>query len=100
MRSNYRDERNNLLQSETYNLLSKWIKTVLQSSKSRFKCSWSDSSVKTGSNQQLKIAVLNRKQRRFRDENNLLNAKVIQLIEIIYCNNGPQRDLVNGNLTS
>ena len=88
------------MQWKTYNLLSNWIKTVLQSSKSRFKCSWSDLSAKTGSNHKLKIAVLNRKQRRFRAENNLLNAKVIQLSEIIYCNNGPQRDLVNGNLTS
>ena len=29
-----------------------------------------------------------------------MSAKVIQLREIIYCNNGPERDLVNGNLTS
>ena len=99
-RSSYRDEPNNLLQWETYNLLSKWIKTVLQSSKSRFQRSWSDLSVKTCSNQQLKIAVLNRQQQRFRPENNLLSAKVIQLSEIIYCNNGPERNIVNGNLTS
>ena len=57
-------------------------------------------SVKTCSNQQLKIAVLNRQQQRFGPENNLLSAKVIQLREIIYCNNGPGRDIVNGNLTS
>ena len=85
---------------ETYNLLSNWIKTILQSSKSRFTRSGSDLSVKTCSNQQLKIAILSRQQQRFRPENNLLSAKVIQLSEIIYCNNGPERDFLNGNLTS
>ena len=56
-------------------------------------------SVKTYLNQQLKIAVWNRQQQRFRPENNLLSPKVIQLSEIIYCNNGPGRDIVNENLT-
>ena len=85
---------------EIYNLLSKWIKTVLQSSKSRFQRSWRDLSVKTCSNQQLKIAILNRQQQRFRPKNNLLSANVIHLSEIIVCTNGPGRDIVNGNLTS
>ena len=65
-RSSYRDEPNNLLQWETYNFLSKWIKTVLQSSKSHFQRSWSDLSVKTCSNHQLIIAVLNQQRWRFR----------------------------------
>ena len=99
-RLSYRDKRNNLLRWETYNLLSNWFKTILRSSKLRFKRSGSDLSVKTYLNNRLKIAVLNQQRRRFRPENNLLSAKVIQLREIIYCNNGPERDFLNGNLTS
>ena len=64
--SNHRDERNNMLKWETYNLLVNWKETILESSKSRFKRSRSDLSIKNCSNHQLNIPVLNRSRRRFR----------------------------------
>ena len=65
-RSNYRHQKNGMLKWETYNMLWDWKKTLLQSSKSRFRRSGSDMSVKTCSECQLKIAVPNRSRRRFR----------------------------------
>ena len=65
-RSNYRHQKNGMLQWETYNMLWDWKKTLLQSSKSRFRRSGSDLSVKTCSECQLKISVPNRSRRRFR----------------------------------
>ena len=65
-RSNHRDDRKNMLKCETYNLLVNSKETTLEPSKSRFKRSKSDLSVKTCSNHQLKIAILNRPRRRFK----------------------------------
>ena len=65
-RSNNRDKRNNMLKLETYNLLVNRKETILESSKSRLKRSRSDLSVKTCSNHQQKIAVLNPSRPRFR----------------------------------
>ena len=76
------------------------MQTNLQSSKSRFKRSGSDLSVKTCSNRQLKIAVLNRQRRQFWAENGVLSVKVIEWSEMIDCNNRPKRDLLNGNFRS
>ena len=91
-RSNHRDERNNMLKWQTYNLLVNWKETILESSKSRFKRCRSDFSVKTCSNYQLNIPVLNRSQRRFRALNDVFSAKVNELSAMIYCNHGPKRD--------
>ena len=66
MCSNHRDERNNMLKRETYNLLVNLKETILEQSKSRFNGSRSDLSVKIFSNHQLKIAVLNWSRQRFR----------------------------------
>ena len=93
-------ELNKLLQSETYNPLSKLNKNGLTIIKIAFYALWKRFGWKTRSSKQLKIAVLNRQRRRFRPENNVLRAKVIQLSEMIYWNHGPKRDLVNGNCTS
>ena len=53
------------------------MQTNLQSSKSRFKRSGSDLSVKTCSNRQLKIAVLNRQRRQFWAENGVLSVTLL-----------------------
>ena len=76
------------------------MKTVLQSSESRFNRSGSDLSVKTCSNHQLKMAVLNRQRRRFRAKNDVLSEKMIEISAKIHCNQGPKIDLLNGNLRS
>ena len=65
-RSNHRDERNNMLKCETYNLLVNSKETILAPSKSRFKRPRGDLSVKTCSYHQIKFAVLDRLHRRFR----------------------------------
>ena len=73
------------------------MKTILQASKSRFKRSGGSFSVKTCSNLQPKIAVINLKRQRFRALNDVLSAKVIELSEMIYFSNVPKRDLLSGN---
>ena len=70
---------------------------VLEPSKSRFKRSRSDLSVKTCSNHQIKIAVLNRSRRRFRAKDGVFSAEVNELSAMMYYNHGPKRDLLNGN---
>ena len=65
-RSNYRRHENSMLKWETYNMLWDWKKTLLQWSKSRFRRSGSNLSVKTCSDIRLKISVSNRSRRRFR----------------------------------
>ena len=97
-RSNHRHERNNTLTWETYNLLLDWKETILEPSKLRFKRSRSDLSVKTCSNHQLKIAVLNRSERRFRAWNDVFSAKVKELSAMMYCNHGPKRDFFKWKL--
>ena len=70
---------------------------ILEPSKSRFNRFRSDLSVKTCSNNQLKIAVLNRSRRRFRAKYCVFSAKLNELSAIMYCNHGPKRELLNGN---
>ena len=89
-------ELNKLLQSETYNPLSKLNKNGLTIIKIAFYALWKRFGWKTRSSKQLKIAVLNRQRRRFRPDNNVLRAKVIELTEMIYCNH----DHLDGDLTS
>ena len=92
-------ELNKLLHWETYNPLQNW-KNGLTIIKIAFYALWKRFGWKTRSRKHLKIPVLNRQRRRFRAENNVLRGEVIELSEMIYCNDGPERDLVNGNLTS
>ena len=93
-------ELNKLLQWETYNPLPKLNKNCLTIIKIAFYALWKRFGWKTCSSKQLKISVLNRQQRRFRAENNFLSPKVSELSEMIYCNQGPKRDLLNKNFTS
>ena len=96
-RSNYRHHENSMLKLETYNMLWDLKETLLQSSKSRFRRSGSDLSVKTCSDCQLKIAVPNRSRRRFRAIDDVLSAKMNELSPMITCNRGPKRQLLYRN---
>ena len=89
-------ELNKLLQWETYNPLPKLNNNSLTIFKIVFYAFWKRFGLKTRSSKQLKIAVLNRRRRRFRPDNNVLRAKVIELTEMIYCNH----DHLDGDLTS
>ena len=93
-------ELNKLLQWEAYNPLPKLNKNCLTIIKIAFYALWKQFVWKTRWSKQLKIGVLNRQRWRFRAENNVLSAKVSELSEMIYCNHGPKRDLVNGNIRS
>ena len=93
-------EFNKLLQWEAYNPLPKLNKNCLTIIKIAFYALWKRFVWKTRWSKQLKIGVLNRQRWRFRAENNVLSAKVSELSEMIYCNRGQKRDLLNINFTS